>query len=90
MLKQATREEGRFKVLTFGCGDSEDFSLKGCDIVAKAVVELQDSSYCLVFVGTPISSKNVTPSEDTMTNRLKYFLVICLPQRTFCRLRADA
>ena len=41
------------KVLTFGRGDPEDFSLKGYDIAAKAIVELKDSSYHLVFVGTP-------------------------------------
>ena len=58
MLEQATREEGRFKVLTFGRGDSEDFSLKGYDIAAKAVVELKDSSYCLVFVGAPIGKQD--------------------------------
>ena len=57
-LEQATREEGRFKVLTFGRGDSEDFSLKGYDIAAKAVVELKDSSYCLVFVGAPIGKQD--------------------------------
>ena len=52
-IEQAAREGQKFKVLTFGRGDSEDFSLKGYDIAAKAVVELKDSSYCLVFVGAP-------------------------------------
>ena len=51
--EQAAREGNVFKVLTFGRGDSEDFSLKGYDIAVKAIVELNDSSYRLVFVGAP-------------------------------------
>ena len=51
--EQATRDGKKFKVLTFGRGDSDDFSLKGYDIAAKAVAQLKDSSYCLVFVGAP-------------------------------------
>ena len=52
-IRQATNEGVNFKVLTFGRGDPEDFSLKGYDISAKAIVELKDSSYFLVFVGAP-------------------------------------
>ena len=52
-VMQATNERDKFKVLTFGRGDLEDFSLKGYDIAAKAIVELKDSSYHLVFVGAP-------------------------------------
>ena len=52
-ITQATNEHDKFKVLTFGRGDPEDFSLKGYDIAAKAIVELKDSSYHLVFVGAP-------------------------------------
>ena len=49
---QHTKQDGvTFKVLTFGRGDVEDFSLRGYDIAAQAVVELQDRSYLLVFVG---------------------------------------
>ncbi|CAH3181780.1 unnamed protein product, partial [Porites lobata] len=45
-------EDGvNFRVLTFGRGDLEDFSLKGYDIAAQSIVELKDSSYSLVFVG---------------------------------------
>ena len=40
-----------FRVLTFGRSDPEDFSLKGYDIAAKAIVELKDTSYRLIFVG---------------------------------------
>ena len=52
-ITQAENERDKFKVLTFGRGDPEDFSLKGYDIAAKAIVELKDSSYHLVFVGAP-------------------------------------
>ena len=52
-LKLSTKEGKKFRVLVFGRGDSEDFELKGFDIAAKAVVELNDKSYHLVFVGAP-------------------------------------
>ena len=48
-----TRANAKFKVLIFGRGDFEDFSLKGYDIAAQAIVELKDSSYRLIFVGAP-------------------------------------
>ena len=52
-VKQAQKESNKFKVLTFGRGDPEDFSLKGYDISARAIVELKDRSYSLIFVGAP-------------------------------------
>ena len=52
-VKQAPNERKKFKVLTFGRGDPEDFSLKGYDISARAIVELEDRSYHLIFVGAP-------------------------------------
>ena len=52
-VKQAAKEMDEFKVLTFGRGDPEDFSLKGYDISAKAIAELSDRSFCLIFVGAP-------------------------------------
>ena len=76
MLEQATREEGRFKVLTFGRGDSEDFSLKGYDIAAKAVVELKDSSYCLVFVGAPIGKQGEVAQNLIQTGIAKDQLIV--------------
>ena len=51
--KKKKRESNKFKVLTFGRGDPEDFSLKGYDISARAIFELKDRSYCLIFVGAP-------------------------------------
>ena len=76
MLEQATREEGRFKVLTFGRGDSEDFSLKGYDIAAKAVVDLKDSSYCLVFVGAPIGKQDEVAQNLLQTGIAKDQLIV--------------
>ncbi|CAH3180165.1 unnamed protein product [Porites lobata] len=52
-VEHSEQENVNFKVLTFGRGDFEDFSLKGYDIAAQSIVELQDSSYSLVFVGAP-------------------------------------
>lgn len=51
--RKTTEERKNFRVLTFGRGDPEDFSLKGYDIAAKAIVELNDSSFRLIFVGAP-------------------------------------
>ena len=50
-VKQASQELGSFSVLVFGRGDSEDFQLKGYDIAAQAISELNDMTYKLVFVG---------------------------------------
>ena len=50
-VKQATEERSSFSVLVFGRGDDEDFQLKGYDIAAKAIAELKDMTYKLVFVG---------------------------------------
>ena len=49
-VKQAAVDMDNFKVLTFGRGDPEDFSLKGYDISARAIVELKDRSYHLCSV----------------------------------------
>ena len=50
-VKQATEERKTFSVLMFGRGDNEDFQLKGYDIAAQAIAELNDVTYKLVFVG---------------------------------------
>ena len=52
-LKQSTQGSKKFWVLVFGRGDSEDFELKGFDIAARAVAELNNKSYHLIFVGAP-------------------------------------
>ena len=50
-VKQASQEISSFSVLVFGRSDSEDFQLKGYDIAAQAIAELNDMTYKLVFVG---------------------------------------
>ena len=50
-VKQASQERSSFTVLVFGRGDNEDFQLKGYDIAAQAIAELEDTTYKLVFVG---------------------------------------
>ena len=52
-IEQSPKDCDTFKVLTFGRCDLEDIILKGYDIAAKAIVELKDSSYRLIFVGAP-------------------------------------
>ena len=50
-VKQVPDELKCRSMLVFGCGDAEDFELKGFDIAAKAVAPLPDTR--LVFVGAP-------------------------------------
>ena len=50
-VKQSRHDGKHCKVLVFGCGDEEDFSLKGCDIAGKAVSALPETR--LVFAGAP-------------------------------------
>ena len=52
-LKLSTQGNKKFRVLVFGRGDPEDFEIKGLDIAAKAVAELNDRSYQFIFVGAP-------------------------------------
>ena len=62
-VQQATEERSTFRVLVFGRGDSEDFKLKGYDIAVKAVAELKDSSYRLMFVGAPTRKEGEVASK---------------------------
>jgi len=64
--KKATTRSKSFRVLTFGRGDPKDFSLKGYDIAAKAIAQLDDNSYHLTFVGAPDGKQ-----EDVADNLLK-------------------
>lgn len=52
-VEQASQERKNFCVLLFGRGDGEDFELKGYDIAVKAIAQLKDKSYQLMFVGAP-------------------------------------
>ena len=60
---QATQEGNRFRVLAFGRGDSEDFSLNGFDIAAKAVGKLKNAN--LIFVGA------CNKQQDNVADNLK-------------------
>ena len=65
-MEQASEEGGKFRILVFGRGDSEDFELKGYDIAAQAVAGLNDKSYLLIFVGAPKGKE-----EEVKNNLLK-------------------
>ena len=65
-MQQASEERGKFRILVFGRGDSEDFELKGYDIAAQAVAGLNDKSYLLIFVGAPKGKE-----EEVKNNLLK-------------------
>lgn len=51
-VKQSSEERKTFDVLVLGRGDSEDFQLKGYDIVAEAIADL-GLPFRLMFVGAP-------------------------------------
>lgn len=55
-VKQSPHERKHCKVLVFGCGDEDDFSLKGCDIAGEAVALLPETR--LVFAGAPDVMRN--------------------------------
>ena len=57
LVKQAVEERRTFFVLVFGRGDTEDFGLKGYDIAAKAIYELDEASYELIFVGASLGKE---------------------------------
>ena len=60
---QSKQERGKCRVLAFGRGDAEDFSLKGFDIAAEAVSKLKDAH--LIFVGAP------DKKQEEVASRLK-------------------
>ena len=60
---QSTQEEGKFRVLSFGHGDGEDFHLKGFDFAAKAVANLNNAH--LIFAGA------ASKEQDEVAERLK-------------------
>ena len=62
-LNHASVDSVKFRVLIFGRGDPKDFGLKGCDIAAKAVAELKDNSYHLIFVGAPDGKQEAVAQE---------------------------
>ena len=66
-LNHASADSVKFRVLTFGRGDPEDFVLKGYDIAVKAIAELKDHSYHLIFVGAP-DGKQEEVAKDLLQN----------------------
>ena len=52
-IKHAAVDNKNFRVLIFGRSDREDFAVKGYDIASKAIAELSDPTYRLIFVGAP-------------------------------------
>ena len=52
-IKHATVDNKNFRVLIFGRSDREDLEVKGYDIASKAIAELSDTTYRLIFVGAP-------------------------------------
>ncbi|XP_067016496.1 uncharacterized protein [Acropora muricata] len=73
-VKQVIKERRTFHVFVFGRGDSEDFTLKGYDIAARAVAELKDEEppVKLVFVCAPNGKK-----EEVKRMLLKTDLLPC-------------
>ena len=63
-VQQASNERRTFCVLVTENGDCEDFSVKGHDIVVKAIASLKDKSYQLKF-----ASKQ-RGKEDELANKL--------------------
>ena len=52
-IKHAAVDNKNFRVLIFGRSDREDLEIKGYDIASKAIAELSDPTYRLIFVGAP-------------------------------------
>ena len=52
-IKHAAVDNKNFRVLIFGRSDREDLEVKGYDIASKAIAELSDPTYRLIFVGAP-------------------------------------
>ena len=50
-IKHVDKDMKQCGILVFGRGDAEDFELKGFDIAAKAVANVEDAR--LIFVGAP-------------------------------------
>ena len=80
-IEHTIQDEVTFRVLTFGRGDFEDFSLRGYDIAAKAVVGLQDRSYLLVFVDAPYGKQDEV-AEILLQSGISKIQLIC---RSFTR-----
>ena len=59
-VEQATEERRTFYILIIGSSDScEDFKVKGYDIAAQAIAELNDQSYKLKFVWAAVRKGDI-------------------------------
>ena len=75
-VEQATEERRTFCILVIGSGDScEDFNVKGYDIAAKAIAELNDESYKLKFV-CPAGGKGNIVAEKLLHHGISHSQLI--------------
>ncbi|XP_068706078.1 uncharacterized protein [Montipora foliosa] len=76
-IKHAAEERMTFCVLVFGRGDTEDFELKGYDIAAKAISELKEESYQLIFVGAPLGREEEVAEKLCQRGIARRHLTVC-------------
>ena len=75
-VEQAAEERETFCILVIGSGDScEDFNVKGYDIAAKAIAELNDESYKLKFV-CPTGGKGNIVAEKLLHHGISHSQLI--------------
>ena len=75
-VEQAAKERRIFRILVIGSGDScEDFNVKGYDIAAKAIAELNDESYKLKFV-CPAGGKGNIVAEKLLHHGISHSQLI--------------
>ena len=75
-LIESLREGKKFRILVFGRGDTEDFKLKGYDIAAQAVANLDDKTYHLTFVGASKGSQSHVTEELLKHGLLQSQLIV--------------
>ena len=75
-VEQAAEERETFCILVIGSGDScEDFNVKGYNIAAKAIAELNDESYKLKFV-CPAGGKGNIVAEKLLHHGISHSQLI--------------
>ena len=75
-LIESLREGKKFRILVFGRSDTEDFKLKGYDIAAQAVANLDDKTYHLTFVGASKGSQSHVTEELLKHGLLQSQLIV--------------
>ena len=76
-VKQAAKEGAEFRVLVFGRGDTEDCELKAYDIAAKAISELNEESYKLIFAGAPLGKEEEVAEKLCQHGIARRQLTVC-------------